>query len=104
MNTNVLSGGTELAASYVGFLCLHQISQEARVAIKKNSNTGKKKKGTDPKKRKPKSDKARFIFGRDMSVDGMIGSLKKMAEDIGMEFLPVKTEKDQSHKERDERR
>ncbi len=36
------------------------------MAANKNSNVGKKKKGVDPKKRRPKSDKVRFIFGKDM--------------------------------------
>ncbi len=63
------------------------------MATKKNSNAGKKKKATDPKKRTPKSDKVRFIFGRDMSVDGMIGALKKMTKEMGMEFVPEKETK-----------
>ncbi len=60
------------------------------MAAKKNSSKGKKKRGTDPKKRRPKSDKVRFTFGRDMSVDGMISALKKMTKEMGMEFVPEK--------------
>ncbi len=60
------------------------------MAARKNSNKARKKKDTDPKKRRPKSDKARFIFGRDMSVDAMIGALKKMTKEMGMEFVPEK--------------
>ncbi len=63
------------------------------MAAKKNSNTGKNKKATDPKKRRSKSDKVRFIFGRDMSSDGMIGALKKMTKEMGMEFVPDKKHK-----------
>ena len=74
------------------------------MAANENSNIAKKKRGMNPKKRGSKSEKVRFIFGRDMPVDGMIGALKKMGEDIGMEFVSEKTEKDQTHKERDERR
>ncbi len=82
-----MADGTRLAAFYAGFLYLHQILQGARMTARKNSNAGKQEKGTDPKKRRP----ARFIFGRDMSVDGMIGALKKMTKEI----LPSDTGKDE---------
>ena len=97
MNTGALHYGIALASRIWDFLLYISIG----VAVDTKSNIAK---GTNSKKKRPKSDKVRFIFGRDMSVDGMIGALKKMAEDIGMEFVPEKTEKDQRHKERAERR
>ncbi len=43
-----------------------------------NLNRDKQKKGTIPKKGRPKSDKkVRFIFGKDVSVDEMIDALKE---------------------------
>ncbi len=74
------------------------------MAARKNSNKARKKKDTDPKKRRPKSDKARFIFGRDMSVDAMIGALKKMTKEMGMEFVPERKRRKAQPEESGKRR
>ncbi len=81
----------KLAATSSGLPSLHQVSQEHWIPASMNSNRSKQKKGTNPKKRRPKSDKkVRFIFGKDMSVDEMIDALKEMTGDMGMEFVPEK--------------
>ena len=55
-----------------------------------DSNRAKEKIGTNLKKEELKSDKLRFFFGRNMSVDGMMDALKDMTVNMGTKFVPDK--------------
>ena len=85
-----MHGGTKLAWIYAALpprtISISGIQDGANI----DSNRAQEKIGTNLKKEELKSDKLRFFFSRNMSVDGMMDALKDMTVNMDMKFVPDK--------------